>query len=73
MLANARKFAVHQIRGSMGLIALRTGCPRVFVQTLCLTAQGLDGDPVYLLDEFLYYRFKVIQDGGSFFKLCAGR
>jgi hypothetical protein len=23
---------------SVGLIALRTGCPRVFVQTLCLTA-----------------------------------
>jgi len=36
-------------------------------------AQGLDGEPVYLLDEFLYYRFKLIQDGGGFFKLCARR
>src|SRR5262249_23004234 len=40
------------------LLVLRTGCPRVFVHTFCLTAQGLDGDPVYLLDELLCYRFK---------------
>jgi hypothetical protein len=45
----------------------------VFVHTLCLTAQALDGDPVYLLDEFLCYRFKLFQDGGGFIKLCAGR
>ncbi len=36
-------------------------------------AQGLDGDPVYLLDELLRYRFKLFQDGDGFFKLCAGR
>src|SRR3954454_1306455 len=54
-------------------IVLSTGCPRVFVQTLCLAAQGLDGDPVYLLDEFMCYRFKLFQDGDGFFKLCAGR
>ena len=45
----------------------------VFVHTFCLTAQGLGGDPVYLLDEFLCYRFKLLQDGGGFIKLCAGR
>ena len=38
-----------------------------------MTAQGLDGDPVYLLDEFLCHRFKLFQDGGGFIKLCAGR
>ena len=38
-----------------------------------MTAQGLDGDPVYLLDEFLCDRFKLFQDGGGFIKLCAGR
>ena len=38
-----------------------------------MTAQGLHGNPVYLLDEFLCYRFKLFQDGGGFFKLCAGR
>ena len=36
-------------------------------------AQGLDGDPVYLLDEFLCHRFELFQDGGGFIKLCAGR
>ena len=45
----------------------------VFVHTLDPTAQGLDGDPVYLLDEFLCHRFKLFQDGGGFIKLCAGR
>ena len=45
----------------------------MFVQTLCLTTQGLDGDPVYLLDEFMCYRFKLFQEGGGFLKLCAGR
>lgn len=44
-----------------------------FVHTFCLTAQGLDGDPVYLLDQFLCYGFKLFQDGGGFIKLCAGR
>ena len=39
----------------------------------CLTAQGLDGDPVYLLDEFLCHRFQLLQDGGGFVKLSAGR
>jgi len=38
-----------------------------------LTVQDLDGDPVYLLDEFLCYRFKLFQDRGGFIKLCAGR
>ena len=38
-----------------------------------LMAQGFDGDPVYLLDEFVCYRFKLFQDGGGFIKLCAGR
>lgn len=53
VLANVRKCAAHRIPRSVGLIVFRTGCPRVFIQTLCLTTQGLDGDPVYLLDEFL--------------------
>jgi hypothetical protein len=39
----------------------------------CMTAQGLDGNPVYLLDEFLCYRFKLFQDGTGFTELCAGR
>ena len=43
------------------------------VHTFCLEAQGPDGDPVYLLDEFLCYRFKLFQDGRGFIKLCAGR
>ena len=55
------------------LIVLSTGSPMRFVHTFCLTAQGLDGEPVYLLDEFLCYRFKLFQDGGGFFKPCAGR
>jgi len=45
----------------------------VFVHTFCLTAQGRDGDSVYLFDEFLCYRFKLFQDGGGFIKLCASR
>ena len=45
----------------------------VLVHTFCLTAQGLDGDPVYLLDEFRCHRFKLFQDGGGFIKLSAGR
>ena len=45
----------------------------VFAYPLSLAAQGLDGDPVYLLDEFLSYRFKLFQDGGGFVELCAGR
>jgi hypothetical protein len=65
--------AAHRTPRSVGLIVLRTDCPRVFVQTLCLTTQGLDGDPVYLLDEFMCYRFKLFQEGGGFLKLCAGR
>jgi len=36
-----------------------------------LAAQGLDGDPVYLLDEFLCYRFKLFQDGSGYIKLNA--
>jgi arylsulfatase A-like enzyme len=35
--------------------------------------QGLDGAPVYLLDQFLCRRFKRFQNGGGFIKLCAGR
>src|SRR5882724_5486287 len=38
----------------------------------CLTTQGLDGYAVYLLDELVYYRFKLFQDGGGLIKLCAG-
>jgi hypothetical protein len=37
-----------------------------------LTAQGLDGDPVGLLDEFVCYYFKPFHEGGGFLKLCAG-
>ena len=50
------------------LSGYRTGV-RVFVHTFCLTAQGLDGDPVYLLDEFMCYRLKPFQDGGGFIKV----
>jgi ribose 5-phosphate isomerase B len=59
--------------GCPKLVVLRTGCPIVFAHTFCLTAQGLDGDPVYLLDEVLCHRFKLFQDGGGFMKLSAGR
>ena len=45
----------------------------MFVHTFCLTSQGLDGDPVYLLDEFMCYRFKLFQEGGGCLKLCTGR
>src|SRR5438874_12450331 len=45
----------------------------MFVHTFCLTSQGLDGDPVYLLDEFMCYRFKLFQEGGGFIKSCASR
>ena len=55
------------------LIVLTTGCPILFVHTFYLTAQGIDGDPVCLLDEFLCDRFKLFQDGGGSIKLCAGR
>ena len=51
----------------------RRGRPTGFVCNLCLTAQGLNGDPVYLLDKFMCYRFKLFQDGDGFIKLCAGR
>jgi len=34
----------------------------VFIQTFCSTAQGLDSEPVYLPDEFLYHRFKLLND-----------
>ncbi len=44
-----------------------------FVPTFRLTAQGFDGDPVDLLDEFLCDLFKLLQDGGGFINLCAGR
>ena len=55
------------------LIVLSTGSPMMFVHTFCLTSQGLDGDPVYLLDEFMCYRFKLFQEGGGFIKPCASR
>jgi hypothetical protein len=35
------------------LIVLGTGRSRAFVDNFYLMAQDLDGDPVYLLDEFL--------------------
>ena len=38
-----------------------------------LATQSLNGDPVYLLDEFMCYGFKLFQDGGGFIKVCAGR
>ena len=72
MLANVRKCVAHRIPRSVGLIVLRTGCPRVFVQTLCLTTQDLDGEPVCLPDEFVRHRFKLCQDGSGFRKLSAG-
>src|SRR5437868_11897170 len=55
------------------LIVLRTGRHIVLIHTFCLTSQGLDGDPVYLLDEFMCYRFKLFQEGGGFIKPCASR
>ena len=45
----------------------------MFVPTFCLASQGLHGDPVCLLDEFLCYCFKLFQEGGGFLKLCAAR
>jgi hypothetical protein len=30
-----------------------------------LTAQGIDGDPLDLLDKFICYRFKLLQEGGD--------
>ena len=55
------------------LIVLSTGGPMMFVPTFCLASQGLHGDPVCLLDEFLCYCFKLFQEGGGFLKLCAAR
>ena len=55
------------------LIVLRIGCPKVFVHTFYLTTQSLNGDPVYLLGEFLCYRFKLFQEGGGFIRPCASR
>jgi hypothetical protein len=55
------------------LIVLGPGCPIGFIHTICLTAQGLDGQPVYLLNEFMRYRFKLFQDMGGLIKPCAGR
>jgi hypothetical protein len=43
----------------------------MFVHAVCLTAQGPDGDPVKLLDDFMCYRLKVYRDECGFFKLCA--
>ena len=54
-------------------IVLSTARPIMFAHSFCLTAQGLDGDPVYLLDEFMCYRFKLFQEGGGFIKPCASR
>ena len=45
----------------------------VFAHTFRLTAQGLDGDPIHLLDEFMCYRVEVFQEAGGFIKLRAGR
>jgi hypothetical protein len=45
----------------------------VLGQTFSLTAQGLDGDSVYLLDQFMCRLFKLFQNGGGFPNLCAGR
>jgi hypothetical protein len=33
--------------------------------SFCSTTQGLDGNPVYLLDEFQCDRFELFQDGGG--------
>ena len=55
------------------LLVLRTGRRMVFAHTFRLTAQGLDGDPIHLLDEFMCYRVEVFQEAGGFIKLRAGR
>ena len=38
-----------------------------------MTAQALNGNPVYLFHQFLCDRFKLIQEGGDVIKACAGR
>ena len=40
-----------------GAVQSGTDYPIAFVHTLCLTAQIIDGHPVYLLDEIACYRF----------------
>lgn len=49
-----------------------TDCPPGFVGSLCLVAQGLDGDAVHLSEEFPGDRLELFQDSGGFVKLCAG-
>src|SRR6516225_6981551 len=36
-------------------------------------AQLLDADPIYLLEELLCRRFKLLKNGNGLVKLCAGR
>ncbi|HKI35667.1 MAG TPA: hypothetical protein VKA46_27675 [Gemmataceae bacterium] len=40
----------------------------MFVGTLCLVAQGFDGDAVHLLEEFRADRFELFQDWRGFVK-----
>jgi hypothetical protein len=47
-------------------MVLTTDCSRVFVHTFCLTAQVLDGGPIYLLYESLYVHFELFQDRSGF-------
>jgi hypothetical protein len=37
----------------------------VFVQSFSLTAQGLDGDPVYLLDELRSHRLELVRKSAA--------
>src|SRR5260370_27189857 len=55
------------------LIVLWTGRPIGLIHTFCLTAQGLDGNSVYLLDEFMSNRLELFQDEVGFIKPCASR
>ena len=56
-----------------GLVVSWIDCSGYFAWSFCLTAQGLDGDPIYLLDEFMRYRVELFQEAGGFIKLPAGR
>jgi hypothetical protein len=72
----ARRSDIHEetiSEPASGLVVSRIDGSGYFAWSFCLTAQGLDGDLVNLLDEFLCYRFKLFQDGPGFIKLCAGR
>jgi hypothetical protein len=52
---------------------LKIDCARAFIRSFSLMAQLLDGDSIYLLDEFMRDRFKLFQYRGGLINLSAGR